>query len=96
MSQYQVDSEAVTAGAASIRNTIDRIQTEVASMHGQLSSLEGSWTGQAAVAFQGVVVEWRTTQARVEESLASINQALTAAGQMYADVELQNVRLFTA
>ncbi|CAD6003584.1 WXG100 family type VII secretion target [Agreia sp. COWG] len=96
MSQYQVDSEAVSAGAAALRNTIERIQSDVAAMHAQLSSLESSWTGHAAVAFQGVVIDWRATQTRVEESLAAITQALGAAGQMYADVELQNTRLFSA
>jgi WXG100 family type VII secretion target len=95
MSQYQVDSEAVSASAASIRSTIDRIQADVTAMHGQLTSLEGSWTGQAAVAFQAVVLDWRGTQARVEESLASITQALSAAAQTYADVELQNMRMFS-
>ncbi|MDN4641678.1 WXG100 family type VII secretion target [Agreia sp. PsM10] len=94
MSQYQVDSEAVSASASSIRSTIDRIQADVAAMHGQLTSLEGSWTGQAAVAFQAVVADWRGTQTRVEESLASITQALSAAAQTYADVEMQNVRMF--
>jgi early secretory antigenic target protein ESAT-6 len=95
MSQYQVDSEAVSAGASSIRSTIDRIQADVAAMHGQLTSLEGSWSGQAAVAFQAVVADWRSTQSRVEESLASITQALALAAQTYADVELQNTRMFT-
>ena len=94
MSQYQVDSEAVSASASSIRSTIERIQADVAAMHGQLTSLEGSWTGQAAVAFQAVVADWRGTQTRVEESLTSITQALSAAAQTYADVEMQNVRMF--
>ena len=96
MSQYQVDSEAVSASASSIRSTIDRIQADVTAMHSQLTSLEGSWSGQAAVAFQAVVTDWRGTQTRVEESLASITQALSAAAQTYADVEMQNVRMFSA
>ena len=57
MSQYQVDSEAVSASASSIRSTIDRIQADVTAMHSQLTSLEGSWSGQAAVAFQAVVTD---------------------------------------
>jgi early secretory antigenic target protein ESAT-6 len=96
MSQYQVDSEAVSASASSIRSTIERIQADVAAMHSQLTSLEGSWTGQAAVAFQAVVLDWRGTQTRVEESLASITQALSAAATTYADVEMQNMRMFSA
>jgi early secretory antigenic target protein ESAT-6 len=94
MTQYQVDSEAVIGGASAIHTTIDRIQTEVNGLHGQLTALEGSWSGQAAVAFQSVVSDWRSTQLRVEESLAAINQALSMAGQQYADVEMSNARLF--
>ncbi len=96
MTRYQVDSEAVLGGSTAIQASIGRIQAEVSGMYSQLTALESSWTGQAATAFQGVVGDWRITQQRVEESLAAINQALIAAGRQYADVELQNARLFSA
>ena len=94
MTRYQVDSEAVLSATGAVRNSISRIQSEVASLHGQLANLQGSWTGQAATAFGAVVEEWKATQQRVEESLAAINQALTQAGQQYADIEQANARLF--
>lgn len=47
-------------------------------MYSQLTSLEASWTGQAASAFQNVVGDCRIRQQRVEESLAAINQALAS------------------
>ena len=67
----------------------------MAGLHGQLTNLQSSWTGQAASAFTGVVTEWKTTQQRVEENLAAINQALTHAGQQYAEIEAANARLFS-
>ena len=94
MTRYQVDSEAVLSATGAVRNSISRIQAEVAGLHGQLTHLQGSWTGQAATAFGGVIADWKTTQQRVEESLAAINQALTQAGQQYADIEAANARLF--
>ncbi len=94
MTRYQVDSEAVLNATGSVRNSISRIQSEVAGLHGQLANLQGSWTGQAATAFSGVVGEWKATQQRVEENLAAINQALTRAGQQYAEIEADNARLF--
>jgi WXG100 family type VII secretion target len=94
MTSYQVDSEAVVAATASIRGTMDRIHAEAASLLGQLVGLQGSWTGQAATGFQGVVTDWKTTQARVDESLAAIAAALARAGQQYAEVELANAQLF--
>ncbi len=94
MTTYQVDSDAVLTATGAVRNSIVRIQSEVAGLHSQLTNLQGSWSGNAATAFQSVVTDWRATQQRVEESLAGINQALSHAGQQYADIEAANTRLF--
>jgi early secretory antigenic target protein ESAT-6 len=94
MTRYQVDSEAVLGATGSVRASISRIQAEVSGLHGQLVNLQGSWSGQAATAFQSVVVEWKATQQRVEENLATLNQALTVAAQQYAEIEASNSRLF--
>ncbi len=94
MTRYQVDSEAVLSATGTVRASIGRIQAEVGGLHAQLTNLQGSWSGQAATAFQSVISEWRATQQRVEESLEGINQALTQAGQQYADIEQANARLF--
>jgi early secretory antigenic target protein ESAT-6 len=94
MTSYQVDSEAVAAATTSARASVGRIQAEVSALHSQLTALQGSWTGQAATAFQGVVSEWRGVQERVEQSLTSIGQALGYAAQQYAEIEASNARLF--
>jgi 6 kDa early secretory antigenic target len=94
MTRYQVDSEAVISTTAAVRGSISRIQAEVQGLHAQLTNLEGSWTGQASAAFQGVVSEWKATQIRVEENLGRINLALGQAGQHYAEIEASNARLF--
>ncbi|MDQ1588517.1 MAG: hypothetical protein QOJ77_1682 [Microbacteriaceae bacterium] len=95
MTTFQVDSEAVLSATSAVRASIDRIQAEVGGLHGQLTSLQGSWSGQAASAFQGVITDWRATQQRVEEGLAALNQALTQAAQQYAEIEAANARLFS-
>jgi WXG100 family type VII secretion target len=94
MTAYQVDSDAVLTTTGAVRASIARIQSEVSGLSGQLTGLQGTWTGQAATAFQSVVSEWHGTQLRVEEVLASINQALAQAGQQYAEIEAANARLF--
>ncbi len=94
MTRFQVDSEAVLAATGSVRGSIARIQSEVGALHGQLTDLQGSWTGQAATAFQSVNTDWKATQQRVEESLGSISQALGHAAQQYAEIESSNARLF--
>lgn len=94
MTRFQVDSEAVLAATSAVQGSSQRIQSEVAAVHAQLVNLQGSWTGQAASSFQTVLSEWRATQQRVEENLASLNQALAQAGQQYAEIELLNARRF--
>ena len=95
MTRFQVDSDAVAAATGSVRAAMGRIQGEVSGLHGQLVALQSSWTGQAAGIFQGVVVDWKATQSRVEESLAAIGAALDQAGRQYAEVEALNARLFS-
>ena len=94
MTSYQVDSEAVAAASTTIRGPRDRIQSETSSLLGPLVALQGSWTGQASVGFQGVVTAWKATQARVDEALGAIALALGQAGRQYADVEFANAQLF--
>ena len=94
MTRYTVDSDEVAAAASAITGTVSRLQGEVNALHGQLEALQSTWTGTAAVAFQGVVQQWRTTQANVEEVLASIDRALRVAGQQYLETEVANARLF--
>ena len=94
MSRYVVDGDAIHGAHLAVRATASRLQSESAAMLAQLQALQDSWTGQASVAFQGVVQDWRATQVRVEESLASINEALALAGRQYDEVEQGNTRLF--
>ncbi len=94
MTVFSVDSDAVFAATAAMRGTIDRLQAESGSLLAQLTQLQSSWTGSAAALFHGTVDQWRATQLQVEESLGAINQALTAAGQQYLDVEQANASLF--
>ena len=94
MTRYQIDSEAVVAATSSVQAAASRIQADVSGLHSQLVQLQGSWTGQASAAFQAVVADWTATQRRVEESLQLLNAGLAQAGQHYAEIELQNARLF--
>ena len=94
MTRYQIDSEAVVAATSSVQAAASRIQADVSGLHSQLVQLQGSWTGQASAAFQTVVADWTQTQRRVEESLQLLNAGLAQAGQHYAEIELQNARLF--
>lgn len=94
MTTYHVDAAQVSSATQSVQGTIGRIQAEVASLLGQLTGLQSSWTGQAASAFQGAVADWRATQLQVEQSLANLNRALGLAATQYVEAEQANARLF--
>lgn len=94
MAQFSVDSDAVLTATGAIRATADRLQGEVAAMLGQLTQLQGSWTGTAAIAFQGVVDRWRATQSELEAALGDIGAALGHAGDQYLQTEAAAAGLF--
>ena len=94
MSAYNVDAEQVHAATQSTHHTITRIQTDVQTLLAQLTGLQSSWSGQASIAFQSAVTDWRATQLQVEQSLAGLNRALSTAGTQYAETEASNARQF--
>ncbi|WP_336631647.1 MULTISPECIES: WXG100 family type VII secretion target [unclassified Microbacterium] len=94
MAQFSVDSDQVMSATASIRATADRLQGETAAMMGQLTQLQGSWTGSAAVAFQSVVDRWRGAQRELEAALGDIGTALAHVGTQYAQTEIAAAGLF--
>lgn len=91
---FSVDSDAVLSATASIRATSDRLQADTATMLGQLTQLQGSWTGGASIAFQSVVERWRAAQRELDAALGDIGTALAVAGQQYAQTELAAAGMF--
>ncbi len=96
MAQFNVDSEVLQLKSAAVRGSVERIRAEVETMQRGLQELQGSWTGAAATTFQGLIVDWRGTQMKVETSLESINTALSTAATQYDQAEQANTRMFTA
>lgn len=94
MTRYQVDSDAMLSATAATRGSISRLQAEAAGLQSNLTGLQSAWSGAAATAFQSVLVEWTTAYQRVEQTLTAMNEALSHAGQGYAEVEQQAARMF--
>lgn len=94
MTQFSVDSDLVLQANAQINSTIERLQSEVQTLHTQLQSLQGSWRGAAAESFQALAHRWRTTAGAVDAQLAEIGAALSLAARQYQEIEYANQRLF--
>lgn len=94
MAILQIDTQDLMAKSQTVEATLSRIQTDVNSMESQLRQLQESWKGSASVAFQEVLTQWRSTQAQVEQSLASVRQAMASASAQYEETESANTRMF--
>lgn len=94
MALVQIDTEDLMAKSQAVKGSIGRLQAEVNAMEANLRQLQDTWRGQASNNFQTILTEWRSTQARVEESLVSIRGAMTHAAQQYLDAETANASMF--
>ncbi len=94
MAVFSIDSDAVATATAAIRATSGRIESDTSSMLAQLTQLQGSWTGGASLAFQGVVERWRAASREVEAALTDIGIALDTAGQQYLQAETSAAGMF--
>jgi WXG100 family type VII secretion target len=96
MTVIKIDSDAVSSAATAVTGNIARLQSEVATLHSQLTALQGSWAGPASLAFQNVVSQWHRTQQQVERDLTAITTALSAAARHYAEIETATLRMFSS
>ncbi|NLS09919.1 WXG100 family type VII secretion target [Nesterenkonia sp. MY13] len=94
MAVFQIDTGDLMAKSGTVEATLGRIQSDVASMEGQLRALQETWKGSASGAFQDVLTKWRATQVQVEQALASVRQAMSLASQQYEDTEMANTKMF--
>ncbi|WP_418968818.1 WXG100 family type VII secretion target [Alloscardovia omnicolens] len=94
MPQYHVDSEHILSASTQVNASIEDIRAAVSTMYAHLTELESSWQGSAAIQFQTVAQQWQAAQRTMEDSLTSIQHAMTQAAQLYADTEAQASQLF--
>lgn len=94
MAVFQIDTGDLMSKSTTVESTLSRIQSDVGAMEGQLRQLQETWKGSASFAFQDVLTEWRSTQAKVEQALASVRQAMSAASSQYEETEQANTRMF--
>lgn len=95
MPQFQVDSEHLRSSSAAVSASVSSIRDAVGGMYANLTSLQSAWRGGAASQFGSVVTQWRAAQQQMEQSLESIQRALSQASDVYADAETQASRLFS-
>ena len=96
MAQLRVDSDQITAAVGQTQASIERVRTENAGLTANLTNLQNSWTGDASISFQDVLLQWRSLATQVEEQIGRINHALGIAGTTYGSTETDVRRMFLA
>jgi len=96
MTTFHVDSTAVLDATRSAQAALEQLRGDAAQLTATLAGLQGSWSGQAASAFQQVLANWTTTQRAIETQMAQLQQVLASAAQQYQESELRNYQLFAA
>jgi WXG100 family type VII secretion target len=91
---YHVDAAEVSTAAGRAAASAETIRAEVASLIAHLEGLRGSWQGGAAVAFSGMLLQWRTAQAQLELALDGMGTGLAQAASQYDAAEQSAARLF--
>lgn len=94
MTVFTVDTDAVHAAHSATRATIERLQSESATLMAQLRQLQTSWVGNASNAFQGCAEQWQGAQLHVEQVLDSIGISLGSVATQYADADQYSASLF--
>ncbi|MFD8770347.1 WXG100 family type VII secretion target [Microbacterium oxydans] len=94
MSVFTVDTKAVHAAHSATRATIERLQSESATLMSQLRQLQSTWSGTASNAFQNCAEQWQGAQIHVEQVLESIGTSLGSVATQYADADQYSASLF--
>ena len=81
MTTFQVDSVAVLDATRAAQATLEQLRGDATQLTATLTGLQGSWSGQAASAFQQVLANWTTTQRSIETQMGQLQQVLTSVAQ---------------
>ncbi|MGI8310445.1 WXG100 family type VII secretion target [Saccharopolyspora hattusasensis] len=79
MDQIAVDFRALEAGEQALRRAVDEIDIQLTELEAVVSRLLGSWSGEAAEAYQAAQEEWDQAVAGMRENVREMHQLLVTA-----------------
>ena len=63
------------------------VQADLAALRGQLAPLAGTWRGEAATAFGGLMARWDADARSLSEALRAIGEAIEGSARSYQQQE---------
>lgn len=88
----KVDFAQIEQGAQQISSTAQAIDQLLQDLAQQIRDLETIWEGSAGSGFQQTKTQWNTSAQDLQQVLASIGTAVSAAQQAYVETEGQNAK----
>ncbi|NMI00412.1 WXG100 family type VII secretion target [Pseudonocardia acidicola] len=65
----------------------DTVQSDLATLRGQLAPLAGAWRGEASTAFAGLMARWDADARALNDALRAIGEAIQGSGLAYQQQE---------
>lgn len=69
-----------------------QVQSQLATLRNQLGPLAGAWRGEAATAFQGLMVRWDSDARTLNAALGGIGEAIQGSGNAYLAAEQEHTQ----
>jgi WXG100 family type VII secretion target len=92
--QIAVDFRALEAGEEALRRAVDEIDLQLTELEGVVARLLGSWSGEAAEAYQAAQAEWDQAVAGMRESVREMHQVLVTAHGNQASAVRSNSQIW--
>jgi WXG100 family type VII secretion target len=87
----KVSTDDVAAKASAVARQVSELESQLATLTGDMSALAATWNGRAADAFQTLYQGWNKQAGQIQQSLNDIGISLKGAGSRYADTEAANI-----
>jgi early secretory antigenic target protein ESAT-6 len=84
---YTTTPEEMQRAATQVQQTNEQVQSMLSQLQGQLEPLSGAWRGQAATAFQSLMVRWNNDARQLNQALSGIGEAIQVSGRSYQQAE---------
>ncbi|WP_223839192.1 WXG100 family type VII secretion target [Saccharopolyspora pogona] len=94
MEQIAVDFRALEAGEEALRRAVDEIDRQLSELEGVVARLLGSWTGEAADAYQAAQNEWDQAVAGMRDNVREMHQLLVHAHGNQASAVRSNTKMW--
>jgi WXG100 family type VII secretion target len=93
--RYRVELEELLAFVDRLQSFEQRAEAIAARVDGQITTLHGTWAGNASASHRAQHDEWLAAAAQMREALAQLRAAAHNAHQHYTDAARLNVEMLS-